>query len=211
MSTKTHWEQVYATKSTTAVSWYQAEATLSLNLIRRIAPSTETSVIDVGGGASTLIDGLLKSGYRNLTVLDLAGEALSVAKQRLGQASDAVNWLEGDITTLTLPKQAYDIWHDRAVFHFLTHPGDRLAYVKQVMHAVKPGGHVIIATFAPDGPTECSGLTVVRYAPDTLKNELGREFSLIECIEENHITPAGRMQHFNYGHFIYEASPEKLP
>jgi ubiquinone/menaquinone biosynthesis C-methylase UbiE len=176
MSSKIHWEQVYAIKSTTAVSWYQAEATLSLGLICQIAPSPDANIIDVGGGASTLVDGLLESGYRNLTVLDLASEALSVARQRLGRASDAVHWLEGDITTLTLPAQAYDIWHDRAVFHFLTNPEDRLAYVKQVMHAVKPGGHVIIATFAPDGPTECSGLPVVRYAPDTLKNELGREF-----------------------------------
>lgn len=211
MPSKQHWEQVYATKSAAAVSWYQAEATLSLRLIRQIAPSPDANIIDVGGGASTLVDGLLESGYWNLTVLYLASEALSVARQRLGQTGDTVQWLEGDITTLTLPAQTYDIWHDRAVFHFLTHPADRLAYVEQVMRSVKPGGHVIIATFAPDGPTECSGLPVVRYAPDILKNELGRKFLLIECIEENHITPAGRVQHFNYCHFIYQASPEKLP
>ncbi|HSC76617.1 MAG TPA: class I SAM-dependent methyltransferase, partial [Pseudomonadales bacterium] len=127
-------------------------------------------------------------------------------RQRLGQMGDAVYWLEGDITALTLPEQIYDIWHDRAVFHFLIHPVDRHAYVEQMKRAIKPGGHVIIAAFAPDGPTECSGLPVVRYAPDTLKNELGVEFSLIECIEENHITPTGRMQYFNYCHFIYEKS-----
>lgn len=202
MSSKEHWERVYATKSATSVSWYQSEATQSLELIRHIVSSQETSIIDVGGGASTLVDGLLKSGYRSLTVLDLAREALSVARQRLGQSGDTVNWIEGDITTLTLPEQMYDIWHDRAVFHFLTDPTDRHAYVAQVMRAVKPGGHVIIAAFAPDGPTECSGLPIVRYAPDSLHAELGNAFELVEHDVENHVTPTGRVQHFIYCHCI---------
>lgn len=202
MPSKEHWEQVYATKSATAMSWYQTEATQSLELIRRIAPSPDASIIDVGGGASTLVDGLLKSGYQNLTVLDLAGEALSVTKQRLGQAGDAVHWIEGDITTLTLPEHTYDIWHDRAVFHFLTDPADRHAYVAQVMRAVRPDGHVIIATFAPDGPIKCSGLPIVRYTPDSLHVELGNAFELVEHDEENHITPAGQIQHFIYCHCI---------
>ena len=202
MPSKNHWEKVYATKSSTAVSWYQPHATLSLDLIRRIGAARAAAIIDVGGGTSTLVDDLLAHDYRNLTVLDLSGEALAVARQRLGHAGEGVRWIEGDITSVALPEQAYDVWHDRAVFHFLTDPADRRAYIEQVMRAVKPGGHVIVATFAPDGPTECSGLPVMRYAPDALHAEFGPAFELIEHSDEAHVTPAGGVQHFVYCHCL---------
>ena len=202
MQSKSHWEHIYTTRSSTEVSWFQPHATLSVDLIRRICATPAAAIIDVGGGASTLIDDLLVHGYRDLSVLDLSGEALAVARRRLGPMSDLVRWIEGDVTSVPLPERAFDVWHDRAVFHFLTNEADRRAYVEQVMRAVKPGGHVIVATFAPDGPTECSGLTVVQCDPDSLHAEFGPAFELIEHSEEQHVTPAGRVQHFVYCHCI---------
>lgn len=202
MSGKNHWEKVYATKSAQSVSWYQAHASVSRELIRAGAALPTANIIDVGGGASTLVDHLLADGYQSLTVLDLSGEALAVARQRLGATAERVRWIEGDITNVALAEQHYDVWHDRAVFHFLTDPADRRAYVDQVMRAVKPGGHVIVATFAPDGPTQCSGLPVMRYAPDALHAEFGTAFQLIGHSEEDHITPAGNVQHFVYCHCL---------
>lgn len=200
MTSKRHWENVYTTKSATTVSWYQPHAVLSFELIRRIAPTA--AIIDVGGGVSTLVDDLIEAGYSKLTVLDLAGEALKVARERLGARADNVQWIEGDVTTAVLPEQAYDVWHDRAVFHFLTDPAERHAYVEQVSRAVKPGGHVIIATFAPDGPAQCSGLPVMRYEPEALHAEFGAAFKLVEHRDEEHVTPAGRVQHFIYCHCL---------
>lgn len=202
MNIRTHWDEVYATKAAQSVSWYQPHAALSLDLIRRTGAGRDAAVIDVGGGASTLVDDLLADGYRHLTVLDLSAEALAIARQRLGAPADAVRWIAGDVTTVPLPDSHFDVWHDRAVFHFLTEPAQRRAYVQQVMRAVKPGGHVIVATFAPDGPLQCSGLPVMRYSADSLHGEFGAAFRLLEHRDEEHRTPAGKVQHFIYCHCL---------
>jgi SAM-dependent methyltransferase len=149
-------------------------------------------------GASILVDDLVSLGYENLTVLDISGSALSKAQERLGDAAPNVNWIEADVTAVRLPRHAYDIWHDRAVFHFLTRPEERQAYVQAIMHAVRPGGHVIIATFAEDGPQECSGLPAVRYSPDSLHGEFGSPFTLLGHEREEHHTPSGAVQKFLY-------------
>ena len=199
---KEHWEKVYRTKQSDAVSWFQEHATLSLEMIRSIGTSLDANIIDVGGGASTLVDDLLHSGFKTVSVLDLSVSALEVARSRLGARGDRVSWIAGDICEVKLPDQAYDIWHDRAVFHFLTDPADRAAYIQQVKKSVKPGGHVIVATFAPDGPEQCSGLTVARYDPDQLHGEFGPSFELLEHVSEDHKTPWGSVQHFVYCHCL---------
>ena len=170
MQPKNHWEHVYSTKKTESVSWFQEHAEQSMRLIRGTGVPYSAGIIDVGGGASTLVDDLLRSGYRAVSVLDLAAAALSVAKARLGERASEVQWTEGDITKVLLPVHAFDVWHDRAVFHFLTSKEDRAAYVDTVLRSVKPGGHVIVATFAEDGPIQCSGLPVMRYGPSELRN-----------------------------------------
>jgi SAM-dependent methyltransferase len=197
MADKNHWEHVYRTKNPQTVSWFQPEAEVSLRLIRSASDSA-AAVIDVGGGASTLVDGLLDAGYRDLTVLDLSGAALAAARERLGTRAAGVHWLEGDILQAALPAQAYDVWHDRAVFHFLTDPAERAAYVRQVLHAVKPGGHVIVASFAENGPQQCSGLPVMRYAPGELHAQFGTPFTLLHHEREEHRTPGGTVQQFVY-------------
>ncbi|MDD2880987.1 MAG: class I SAM-dependent methyltransferase [Rhodoferax sp.] len=199
---KEHWEKVYQTKQPDAVSWFQEHATRSLELIRSVGTSLNANVIDVGGGASTLVDDLLRNGFENVSVLDLSASALEVARKRLGTEGSGVTWIAGDICTVNLPDHAYDIWHDRAVFHFLTDPADRASYVQQVMKSVKPGGHVIVATFAPDGPEQCSGLPVARYAPGELHQEFGPSFELLEHMSEEHKTPWGSVQHFVYCHCL---------
>ena len=198
MPSKEHWEHVYATKPTTAVSWYQEHAEQSLRLIHQTGIPRSGSIIDVGGGASTLVDDLLKEGYDSITVLDLSAAALNAAKTRLGKRAHAVRWIEGDIVKLPLPEHAYDIWHDRAVFHFLTNEIDRRAYVAQVLRAVRPHGHVVVATFAEDGPTHCSGLPVMRYSPAALHEQFGPGFSLLNQEREGHHTPSGKIQKFIY-------------
>lgn len=200
MSGKQHWETVYSTKSAQNVSWYQAEASLSLQLIQAAVTAPDACIVDVGGGASTLVDNLLASGYQHLTVLDLSGEALAVAQKRLGDKSEVVTWIEADVTQANLPQHSMDLWHDRAVFHFLTDAADRKAYVAQVKRTVKPGGDLIVATFASDGPTQCSGLPVQRYTADALHAEFGSEFELLQHTEEHHRTPGGNLQHFIYCH-----------
>ena len=195
---KSHWETVYRTKRPTEVSWYQPEATLSLALIRRAVPDLSARVIDVGGGASTLVDGLLHAGYSNLSVLDLSATALDEARRRLGDATSRVQWLEADVLSAALPEAAFDLWHDRAVFHFLTNASDRAAYLAQVRRAVRPGGHVLIATFAEDGPLKCSGLPVARYSAEALHHEFDGGFELIDRARELHVTPGGVTQSFQY-------------
>jgi ubiquinone/menaquinone biosynthesis C-methylase UbiE len=197
-----HWEKVYQTKSADAVSWFQEHASRSLDIIRSIGADKSAGIIDVGGGAATLVDDLLADGFRGITVLDLSESALEVARSRLGAKGSLASWIAGDIRSVELPEQAYDIWHDRAVFHFLTEARDREAYVQQVMRSVKPGGHVIVATFAPNGPEQCSGLPVARYAPDQLHGEFGPAFDLVEHALEDHATPWGSIQHFVYCHCI---------
>jgi 2-polyprenyl-3-methyl-5-hydroxy-6-metoxy-1,4-benzoquinol methylase len=198
MENKTHWENIYHTKESAQVSWYQLHPQLSLQYIRNTGADKAANIIDVGGGASTLVDHLLDDGFGQITVLDISKEALEVAIQRLAQRAKLVTWLEADITRADLPQHAYDIWHDRAVFHFLTDPQDRAAYVKTVEHAVKPGGHVIVATFASDGPEKCSGLDVARYDPQSLHDEFGSGFELLDSTHENHQTPFGTEQKFIY-------------
>ena len=198
MTSKAHWEEVYATKSPTAVSWFQPHAALSLQLIEQTGVPKDAGIIDVGGGASTLVDDLLDAGYSNLTVLDLSDAALAASRARLGSRADAVHWLVGDITQITLPEQAYAVWHDRAVFHFLTTEPQREAYVAAVMRAVKPGGHVIVATFAEDGPEKCSGLPVARYSAQGLHAQFGNPFTLLRQQREEHHTPSGTVQQFIY-------------
>lgn len=199
---KEHWEKVYQTKQADAVSWFQEHAIRSLEIIRSIGAPIDANIIDVGGGASTLVDDLLNDGFKHVSVLDLSASALAVAHARLGAKGKDVSWIAGDIRDVKLPEQTYDIWHDRAVFHFLTEPADRAAYVRQVMKAVKPGGHVIVATFAPDGPEQCSGLPVARYAPEQLHSEFGPSFELVAHTSESHKTPWGSVQHFVYCHCL---------
>lgn len=198
MQSKEHWEHVYSTKATDAVSWFQEHAENSLRLIQETGTSPDASIIDIGGGASTLVDDLLAKGYSNLTVLDLSAAALSAAQDRLDSRANLVTWLEADITTAELPVHAFDVWHDRAVFHFLAAPENRHAYVQAVLRAVKPGGHVIVATFAEDGPTQCSGLPVMRYSADELHAEFGEAFTLVQHEKESHLTPFGTVQQFTY-------------
>lgn len=198
MQSKDHWEKVYSTKATDAVSWFQPHADLSLGFIMSAGVGRDASIVDVGGGASTLVDDLLANGFTNVTVLDLSASALAAARKRLGSRASGVRWIEADITKANLPANHYDIWHDRAVFHFLTSPEDRAAYVKAVFRSVKPGGHVIVATFAEDGPVQCSGLPVMRYSADELHDEFGESFQLLDHRKEAHHTPAGTVQQFVY-------------
>jgi SAM-dependent methyltransferase len=194
---RAHWENVYRNKAADQVSWFQPQAASSLRLIEDCT-GPEAAVIDVGGGASVLVDNLLDAGYRDLTVLDLADAALAAARARLGARAQTVEWIAGDITQAELPANRYDVWHDRAVFHFLTDAADRARYVAQVLKSVKPGGHVIVATFGPGGPLQCSGLDVVRYAPAGLHAEFGAAFRLERHETEIHHTPAGKDQEFVY-------------
>jgi len=198
MADQAHWEAVYGNKAPDAVSWYSAHLQRSLELIGRSCPDKSAAIIDVGGGESTLVDDLLDRGYQNLTVLDLSEKALEVARQRVGPRANLVSWIVADITTARLPTDAYDLWHDRAVFHFLTEPADRAAYVHQVASSVKIGGHVIVATFGPEGPTKCSGLDVVRYDADSLHTQFGTAFVLEGSDTEIHRTPFGTTQQFLY-------------
>jgi 2-polyprenyl-3-methyl-5-hydroxy-6-metoxy-1,4-benzoquinol methylase len=198
MQSKEHWEHVYVTKPTDSVSWYQPHAELSLKLIHETGLPLNASIIDVGGGASSLVDDLFHEGYSSLTVLDLSNAALLAAQARLGERANAVHWLEANITEVELSIQAYDIWHDRAVFHFLTSAEERQAYVAAVLRAVKPDGYVIVATFAEDGPLQCSGLPVMRYSATELHAEFGTRFALLKYQKEEHHTPSGAVQKFVY-------------
>jgi ubiquinone/menaquinone biosynthesis C-methylase UbiE len=198
MESKTHWEEVYETKDATKVSWFQENPDLSLQLIEGTCVGSLAQVIDVGGGASTLVDNLLDRNYQNITVLDISASALQVAQERIGSQANLVTWLDADITQIQLPYQFYDVWHDRAVFHFLTRASDRQKYVEAVMHSVKAGGHVIVATFDIDGPSRCSGLEIVRYNSDSLHNEFGDKFNLVHSTSESHETPFGTEQKFIY-------------
>jgi 2-polyprenyl-3-methyl-5-hydroxy-6-metoxy-1,4-benzoquinol methylase len=198
MNAKAHWERIYHTLAPTELTWYQEHPRLSLELIQSIGVSKSAQIIDVGGGTSTLVDELLREGYQHITVLDVAGTALELARQRLGSRAATVTWIEADITTVELPPSYYDVWHDRAVFHFLTQPEERRWYVETIRHALKSEGYVIVATFAPEGPIRCSGLNVVRYSPASLADEFGAEFQLVKSRREVHRTPLGAEQVFQY-------------
>ena len=197
MNAKTHWEDVYQSKAVDEVSWYRPHLDVSLGLIENAAPDRGSAIIDVGGGEATLVDDLVARGYGDVTVLDISEAAIEVAKARLGPAA-AAHWITGDITRVELEAARYDLWHDRAVFHFLTKAEDRAAYVRQVARAVKPGGHVIVATFGPEGPETCSGMDVVRYDAGSLHGEFGAKFRLLDSVTELHETPWGTPQQFMY-------------
>jgi SAM-dependent methyltransferase len=196
MDAQAHWEKIYTEKAPDAVSWYRPHLETSLAFIEHAAASCSAAIIDVGGGESTLIDDLLARGYENITVLDIPQTAIDANRKRLRKASERVHWFVADITRVELEPSAYDVWHDRAVFHFLTAPSDRVAYVRQVARAVKAGGHVIVSTFGPEGPTKCSGLDVVRYDAETLHGEFGAHFRLLKSSKELHRTPFGTIQQF---------------
>ena len=193
-----HWDQAYTTRGEAGVSWFEAQPETSLSLLAGIGATPDAALIDIGGGASHLVDALLKADWRRVTVLDLSPVALGIAKARLGEASSAcVRWIAADVTRWE-PAEAYDIWHDRAVFHFLVEPHDRSAYIERLCRAVRPGGHAIIATFMPSGPERCSGLPVCRYEPETLAGAIGPAFALVASRSNVHITPAGARQPFQF-------------
>lgn len=201
---KTHWQDVYATKATTAVSWYQETPAPSLDLLQLTGAGPETGIIDIGGGASILVDTLLGLGYGDLSVLDISPTALEAAQARLGRSVGKVEWIVADVTQWR-PERSYDIWHDRAAFHFLVEESSRSAYVERLRSALPVGGHVIIGTFAPDGPEKCSGLIVQRYDARSLVAALGAGFRLIDSRRYDHLTPWRAVQHFHFGTFCREA------
>jgi len=195
-----HWDGVYTSKRPDRVSWYTPRLERSLEMIRAVTdPSSE--IIDIGGGASTLVDDLLELGYSKLSVLDVSNAALAIAKRRLGERAGTIRWITGDVTEARLPDRGYDVWHDRAVYHFLTDAADRSAYSEIASKNVKPGGHLIIATFALEGPTRCSGLEVVRYGAESLGREIDEGFTLEDEAAETHVTPTGAEQRFLYCSF----------
>jgi SAM-dependent methyltransferase len=198
MTDKSHWEGVYRQKSANEVSWYQPHLKQSLLLISEAGLPTTAAIVDVGGGASTLVDDLVAQGFTNLTVIDLATSALVQSRERLGNRAKSVRWLVGDATTELLAAESVDLWHDRAVFHFLTNEARRDAYVEQIMRCVRPGRFVVLSTFAPDGPERCSGLPVARYSPNELADALGAEFVKLAEAREHHTSPSGTGQPFSY-------------
>lgn len=198
MTDPDHWQAVYAQKHPDEVSWYTPHLERSLAFIRSCGLASDARIVDVGGGASTLVDDLLAAGYRNVAVIDLAEAALAAAKARLGDRADDVEWIVGDVTTTLLPAASVDFWHDRAVFHFLTEEAARSAYLVQVLRAVRPGGHVLVATFGLDGPARCSGLPVARYDASGIHAIFGDAFEKVADAAERHETPWGSAQSFVY-------------
>ena len=196
-----HWQTVYQTKGEHDMSWFEESPAISLELIRATGVSNTASIIDIGGGTSRLVDALLAEGYSAVSVLDLSEKALETSKARLGPQSAAnVKWVAVDLTAWE-PSQAYDVWHDRATFHFLTDPNERTAYVERVLRAVRSSGHVIIGTFALDGPERCSGLPVVRYDAAAISKILGPSFDLLQSRMHAHQTPTGAIQRFQFNRF----------
>lgn len=203
-SRRQHWEQVYREKDAREVSWYQSRPEASLELIRLSGCEPDAPLIDIGGGASTLVDCLLESGYTDLTVLDIAEQPLVMAQQRLGSQSAGVRWVQADITEFE-PERQYCVWHDRAVFHFLIGAEERQAYLAALRSGLQPGGHLVLGAFSPDGPAMCSGLPVQRYHAGLLNQTLGKEFELLGSREEGHRTPAGKTQQFCFYLYVYRA------
>jgi trans-aconitate methyltransferase len=199
-SRQSHWESVYTAKSENQVSWFQETPAISLELIELVGAVRGSAIIDIGGGASRLADCLVSQGYRDVTVLDLSAAALASARSRIGGKADRVSWIAADVTSWE-PPRTYDVWHDRAAFHFLTEAKDQTAYVVRLRRALHPGAHAIIGTFAPDGPEKCSGLVVSRYDADSLAATLGSGFALIDTRRHEHVTPWGATQKFQFSTF----------
>ncbi|MEW6768742.1 MAG: class I SAM-dependent methyltransferase [Pseudomonadota bacterium] len=198
---KEHWDGVYNSKRENEVSWFQDTPALSLDFIDRIGARLDSSIVDVGGGASRLVDSLIARGFKHVTVLDLSDAALAVSKARLAEKANCVEWIVADVTKWN-PDKSYDLWHDRAAFHFLTEQADRKSYVDRLVKSLRLGGHAIIGTFALDGPERCSGLPIVRYSPDSLAETLGSNFQLISSQSEEHTTPWGSVQRFQFSTFL---------
>ena len=201
MNMKDHWEQVYSTKPRERLGWFEPHLQTSLTWIEALGLGADAPIIDVGGGASTLVDDLLSAGYKSITILDISESALSSVRARLGETAKQITWLNGDITSVDLPAQRYELWHDRAVFHFLVEPEQQRQYRDNLLKALQTDGHVIIGTFAPDAPPTCSGLPVQRYDHDKLEETLGDEFKLQRHHKELHVTPGGVEQMYLYCHF----------
>lgn len=197
---RNHWDDVYRTRKETSVSWYQDSPEPSLALMDLAGAGEATPVIDIGGGASRLVDALLQRGYRDLTVLDISPAALEAARARLGPEARKVSWIASDVT-LWQPERTWGIWHDRAAFHFLTQAAGQAAYVARLKQALAPGGHAIIGTFALDGPEKCSGLPIVRHSADSLRDILGGAFELTDHRRHDHVTPGGMVQKFQFSTF----------
>jgi SAM-dependent methyltransferase len=193
-----HWQTVYTTKPAETVSWFQGEAAPSLAMIAAAGVGAEAAIIDIGAGASTLVDRLLWAGFHDLTALDVSAQALAVSQARLGDRATAVDWIAADLTAWSPAAHRYDLWHDRAVFHFLTDEIERHAYRAALSRALRPGGQAILATFAPTGPERCSGLPVQRYSAEALAREFGDNFELVASAAETHHTPAGGAQDFTW-------------
>jgi 2-polyprenyl-3-methyl-5-hydroxy-6-metoxy-1,4-benzoquinol methylase len=200
LSRQHHWEKVYKEKGEYQVSWFQESPAISLELLDAVGATAKSAVIDIGGGASRLVDALLDRDYGDVTVLDLSEAAIAIAKARLGERAASVSWLVDDVTRWQ-PSRSYDVWHDRAVLHFLTEASDRTAYAARLTRALRPGGHAIIGTFALDGPERCSGLPVVRYDAAKLSDVLGSAFQLVETRRHDHSTPWGATQRFQFSVF----------
>jgi 2-polyprenyl-3-methyl-5-hydroxy-6-metoxy-1,4-benzoquinol methylase len=206
MDSLAHCEKIHRDVAADAVSWYRPHLDVSLQLIEELAPERSAAILDVGAGQSTLVDDLLERGYERITVLDIAQAAIEASQKRLGARGDGVHWRAGDVRTVDLERSGYDIWHDRAVFHFLTSAEDRVAYVQQARRALKPEGHLVLGAFAITGPAKCSGLDVVRYHAATLEREFRSGFRLVKTVEEEHRTPTGVTQPFLYGCFRMESA-----
>jgi len=198
MNKQEHWERVYQTKARDEVSWFREHLETSLRMIENTGVGKDAAIIDVGGGNSTLVDDLLESGFIDISVLEISESAIAGSKDRLKEKASQVTWIAADITAVDLLESHYDLWHDRAVFHFLTDEEDRRKYVNVVMRSLKPGGHIIVASFGLEGPQKCSGLDVVRYSPESMHDEFGETFKLVESIGETHNTPFGTTQDFVY-------------
>ena len=198
---KTHWQNIYKEKNPLEVSWYQKKPNLSLDLIRKTGVSSNDAIIDVGGGSSILVDYLLKEGFKNLSVLDISENSLASARERLGDDANSIEWIETDITEFK-PLQKFSVWHDRAVFHFLTGKSDRKKYVEVLKEGLHSGGYLVIAAFSIGGPKKCSGLDIVQYDAIKLFAELGNNFELVEEKKEIHVTPTNKKQNFTYFLFV---------
>ncbi|BDG03117.1 class I SAM-dependent methyltransferase [Anaeromyxobacter oryzae] len=200
-SIREHWQKVYDRRREDEVSWHQASPITSLDLISRTGAGRDARVVDVGGGASRLVDALIEKWFEHVTVVDIADAPLELARKRLGDRASRVTWVTSDVGDWA-PDGPYDVWHDRAVFHFMVRPEDRAAYLSTLRSALRSGGHLIIGTFASNGPDRCSALPVMRYEPETLAAELGPDFRLLEGVRAEHVTPAGKVQQFQFSRFV---------
>ncbi len=210
MERREHWEAVFATRAPQEMSWFQSSSKHSLELIERARIGARDGIIDVGGGCSSLIDQLLEYGYQDLSVLEISAKALEISRARLGLRAERISWIEADVTQFRAQRR-FKLWHDRAVFHFMLQESEQRAYLKALRGALEVGGQLILAAFSPEGPKRCSGLEIRPYDEARIKETLGGEFELLESQREQHLTPAGKIQEFNYFRFLRRAEPMGFP